>query len=71
MDRKTRFEKDMENVKAETDSSAVLNDVVDSEFEQYPGHHEKVTEDDSLTPYQEIVQNNTDGKTWSTKDDQV
>ncbi|SDJ96963.1 hypothetical protein [Sediminibacillus albus] len=61
-----QLKKEMNNVKTETDSSAVLNDVVNSEFEQHPGQNEELTKDRDrrLSPAQEIVRDNTDGKTW-------
>ncbi|WP_163539694.1 hypothetical protein [Gracilibacillus sp. YIM 98692] len=65
MDEKRRFEKQVENVREETNSSAVLNDVVDTEFEQYPGQNESIMEEDPLTPSQEILQDQVYGKTWN------
>ncbi|QTN00757.1 hypothetical protein ERJ70_16610 [Sediminibacillus dalangtanensis] len=59
-----QLRKEMNNVKTETDSSAVLNDVIASEFEQHPGQNEELTKNHPLTAEQEITQNNTDGKTW-------
>lgn len=70
MKKKNLFEQQMANVKEETDSSAVLNDVVDTEFEQHPGQNERLMEDGSLTPVQEAVKDNIDGKTWTTIDDE-
>ncbi|MBM7573025.1 hypothetical protein [Aquibacillus albus] len=65
MKKKTWFEYEMENVGAETDSPAVLNDVISTEFEQYPGQNESLIEAKSqLTPSQELIQRNKDGKTW-------
>ncbi|WP_077623292.1 hypothetical protein [Sediminibacillus massiliensis] len=56
--------KQMENVRQETESSAVLNDVIDSELEQHPGQNEEITKTSQITPEQEIVRDNVDGKTW-------
>ncbi|MRG87156.1 hypothetical protein [Salinibacillus xinjiangensis] len=69
MKKKSKFEKQMENLKEETDNPAVLNDVVDTEFEQYPGHNESLVDDDRLTPFQEIVRDNSDGKKWAELDE--
>ncbi|MDC3413483.1 hypothetical protein [Terrihalobacillus insolitus] len=67
---KEQLRKQMNNVKQETDSSAVMNDVMDSEFEQFPGQNEKRTENNTLSPLEEeVVTNNTDGKTWNTQKD--
>lgn len=60
-----RFRKHLKNVQKETNSSAVLNDVAGSEFEQYPGHNEKLTRESQLSPVKEVARNNVDGKTWS------
>ncbi|MFC4617943.1 hypothetical protein ACFO4N_04265 [Camelliibacillus cellulosilyticus] len=49
----------------------VLNDVVESEYEAYPGHLEDVVwDDDVLTDAEEIVVRQADGKTWNTIPDQ-
>lgn len=69
MKKRNQFEKQIKNVKEETDSPAVLNDVVASEFEQYPGQNESQQEDILLSPIEEAVQHNIDGKTWITRDD--
>ncbi|RKL65409.1 hypothetical protein CR203_20905 [Salipaludibacillus neizhouensis] len=70
MKKKNLFEQQMDNVKEETNSSAVLNDVVDTEFEQHPGQNESLLDDSPLTPVQEAVNDNIDGKTWTTIDDE-
>ncbi|WP_053218253.1 hypothetical protein [Virgibacillus senegalensis] len=64
MKNEKQLRKEMNNVKTETDSSAILNDVINSEFEQHPGQNEELTKNHPLSPEQEITQNNTDGKTW-------
>ncbi|MFA1820000.1 hypothetical protein ACDX78_07380 [Virgibacillus oceani] len=53
----------MKNVQRETDNPAILNDVI-GEKEQYPSYNEEFAKDRPLGPLQEIVRNNTDGKTW-------
>ncbi|WP_163972064.1 hypothetical protein [Oceanobacillus halotolerans] len=69
MKKKSFFEQQMDNVRQETDNPAVVNDVVNTEFEQYPGHNESLMEDYPLTPLQEAVRDNTDGKTWINLDE--
>ncbi|QKY70091.1 hypothetical protein [Lentibacillus sp. CBA3610] len=59
-----RFKKHAKNVQNETGNPAILNDVIDNGFEQYPGHNEKLTNNRPLSPTQEVAQNNIDGKTW-------
>ncbi|MBP1950736.1 hypothetical protein [Virgibacillus litoralis] len=70
MKKRNQFEKQIKNVEEETDSPAVLNDVVDSEFKQYPGQNENQKEDSLISPLEEAVQHNIDGKTWITTDDE-
>ncbi|MFZ3579768.1 hypothetical protein [Virgibacillus sp. DJP39] len=70
MKNKNELKKQMEDIQQETDSSAILNDVVNSEFEQHPGQNESLVKDSSLSPAEKAVQQNTDGKTWITDDDQ-
>lgn len=64
MKKKAQLEQQIKNIQEETDSSAVINDVVNSEFEQYPGQNESLIKDSPLTPLEKAVQQNTDGKTW-------
>ncbi|MFB4169140.1 hypothetical protein [Virgibacillus sp. JSM 102003] len=70
MKKRNQLVKQIKNVEEETDSPAVLNDVVDSEFEQFPGQNERQQEDSLLSPIEEAVQHNIDGKTWITTDDE-
>jgi ornithine cyclodeaminase/alanine dehydrogenase-like protein (mu-crystallin family) len=60
--------KHMRNVQRETDNPAILNDVISDE-EQYPASNQKLAEDSPLSALQEIVRNNTDGKTWQNVDE--
>ncbi|TFJ94161.1 hypothetical protein [Lentibacillus salicampi] len=52
------------NVQNETGNPAILNDVIDNGFEQYPEHNEKRTNNRPLSSIQEVARNNMDGKTW-------
>lgn len=56
--------KHLSNVQRETDNPAILNDVIHSEMEQHPEQNEGTVKGSPLSPLQEIVRNNTDGKTW-------
>ncbi|UCZ52282.1 hypothetical protein LGQ02_15740 [Bacillus shivajii] len=54
------------SIQSETMNSAILNDVVNNEFEQYPGQNEQLVESDSLSAFErEIVAHTVDGKTWN------
>lgn len=57
----------VKNVQNETDNPAILNDVISSEMEQHPGQNAERTS--PLTPIQEVIRNNTDGKTWQNMDE--
>jgi hypothetical protein len=55
------------NVQMETDNPAILDDVAGSEMEQYPGQNKEERKRSPLSPVQEIIRNNTDGKTWQNR----
>lgn len=57
------------NVQNETGNPAIVDDVIDSGLEHYPSHNEKLPKGSPLAPMQEIVRNNTDGKTWQNFDE--
>jgi hypothetical protein len=60
--------KHRKNVQRETDNPAILNDIIE-EKGQYPSYNEEFGKDSPLGPLQEIVRNNTDGKTWQNLDE--
>ncbi|GAB3796612.1 hypothetical protein [Virgibacillus kimchii] len=62
-----RNKKHLRNVRKETDNPAILNDVIDSGMEQE--QNESPGKGNPLSPLQEIVRNNTDGKTWQNVDE--
>lgn len=62
-----RSKKHFKNVQNETDNPAILNDVISSEMEQYPGQNAERNR--PLSPVQEVIRNNTDGKTWQNLDE--
>jgi len=64
-----RYKKHSKNVQNETNNPAILNDIIESGLEQDPSHQEKLAKGSPLSPLQEIVRNNTDGKTWQNLDD--
>lgn len=57
------------NVQRETHNPVILNDVISSELEQYPGHNEKLMEDEQTAQVQEVARDNIDGKKWQNFDD--
>lgn len=59
--------KHMKNVQNETDNPAILEDIIESGLELSPQYGTKPN-NSPLNPLQEIVRNNTDGKTWQNLD---
>ncbi|MFD1037850.1 hypothetical protein ACFQ3N_05445 [Virgibacillus byunsanensis] len=67
MKNQDQLKKQIKNILDETNSSAVLNDVMNNGFEQYPGQNERLTNTSQLSEQEQIVRRNTDGKTWITR----
>lgn len=68
MKKRNQYNKQIKDIQEEIGSSAVLNDVVESEFEQYPGQNESQQKDSPLSPIEKAALQNTDGKTWINTD---
>lgn len=66
--RDKQLQEQISNIKAETDNPAIINDVVNTDLEAYPGHVEEALVDtDTLDDFEEdIVKNFVEGKTWNT-----
>ncbi|WP_077596864.1 hypothetical protein [Oceanobacillus kimchii] len=64
------YKKHMKNVQNETDNPAILEDIIESGMEPSPqyGAQQAQQKNSSLNPLQEVVRNNTDGKTWQELD---
>lgn len=61
------LQEQINNIKTETDNPAIINDVVDTSLEAYPGHIEEVDDNEPLDDLEEdIVENFVEGKTWNT-----
>lgn len=54
----------LKNVKSETNNPAILNDIINNEFAS------EFDVDHSLSPIQDIVKNQTDGKTWQDEEEE-
>jgi len=56
----------IKDIQAETNSPAILNDVINNGLEQYPGQNEKLVQDGALSSFEEeIVKHTVDGKSWN------
>jgi hypothetical protein len=66
-----RVKKQMRNVQNQYSHRSVTNDVIKTEYEAYPGHLEKIfDEDDGLSNVEKsVVEHTTDGKTWNSVDE--
>jgi predicted RND superfamily exporter protein len=66
--RDKQLQEQLDNIRRETDNPAIINDVVDTDLEAYPGHLEKAADDnEALDNFEEIiVENVVEGKTWNT-----
>jgi hypothetical protein len=54
----------------EGENSAIVNDVINSEYEGYPSHLEKEISSEQLKELEEaVVRNSVDGKTWNSNRD--
>ncbi|TYR73330.1 hypothetical protein FZC79_18920 [Rossellomorea vietnamensis] len=60
-----RAKEQLQSVLRETNTPAILNDVIDTELGVMPG----VTAEELTTAERYSVRNSTDGKTWNSADD--
>lgn len=61
------YKKHSKNVQKETENPAILNDIIESGLEQSYSNKDRAM-GGPLHPLQEVVRNNTDGKTWQNWD---
>lgn len=62
---KRRIQQEMANLRAQRVGSSVMNDVIKTDLEAYPGHLEQVADDRMLTNVEEAaVKHKGDAKTW-------
>jgi len=62
------YKKHYQNIQRETRNPAILNDVITSGLEQYPGQNEKIMGEKHFTQVQEVARDNIDGKKWQNFD---